>query len=217
MNFNIPLHYLLSSVSILVPFIIGARKFHYLNTDQIIFWIYICIGVVTEVLNFYFAYNAINNLWYLNYFFGIEFGFLMVIFVRWENGVSRQILIYLTLVGFLVFGTTQIFLSNNHSYNMVGKYIENFIVLIAAIHILYSLIVRTELNLSKNYKFWISLGIFIYFGGTSFIFVMGPIIFSRGLPGAWQIHSLFNISSNILCGIGLFWARPNTYSVGTSY
>jgi len=204
----------ISLYAIYVPLVIGLFCAQYYTRDLKIFVGFLAAGAITEVAGRFFAAHYGNNIWLLNIYFGVEYVLIALCVSYWHHPpwkmyIRRSIPVFILVYGLTLYGNGDI-----TTLNTMGKFLQSGLVMILAIITLSKLFLHPTEKIFSTYPFWITIGILLYFAGTSFVWLFGSIIFANNLFDHWSIHSILNISAYILYSIGLVWARWNPKSGG---
>lgn len=207
---------LISSCSILVPFIAGTLNRKTMSSKTIWFYYFIVLTVPFEILSLVTALYKINNLALINIFNLLEFCFLATILIRWMVDISIQKLILINGL-ILIWWAWNIYtfgISHISSYVTVA---ENICLLLLAGAFLVTFVKNIDLNPLTNSTFWIAISIFIYFTSTIVLFTFAKYIFT---PNNLQItkyyvcfHSIVNISCNIIFAYAFICKRKTLITI----
>lgn len=188
----------------------GLLTWRRLSTDLKVFWSLIGFGAITDIVSIYFGYHEINNLWLLNTYTILEYTLLMITFSFWVSEKWTAIYRMSIPVVIILFIVSNHLFKSGSGFNSIGQIAENILLVIAALIVLYNVIIPTEIPLYRNYKMWIVTGILFYFGFTSFIFLLWRFHLTGFFPELWFYHSLVNILSNVLFGVSFLWVQAKT-------
>lgn len=207
---NLPPLALLGSFSIFIPFIVAL--YFYKKFDKItkLFFTYLALSAFFEALMIIWVIRGEHNLWLSHIFTPIEYGFLAYMLSFWqENQAFKKFMrfsipiVILLIISLNLFGVEQ---TNTFDYISIPV----ISVLLAAFswHILHQMSIHDTGDLLKSHKFWITVGIFIYFSGGLFVFAMGILPQNEALYVIFQVNSVLLIIRNICFVIGLLYQNP---------
>lgn len=200
---------IISSLSILVPLLIGLIYFRRLENFQKWFWGFIILSALVEIVSSYFAQNDIPNLWIFKIFLILDFLFFVYLYAKkikypvWKKYVTAFVAAVLCI--------SELFLKNKFLY------IQNdslFFVSIFLFFILQSSFVIVavfddfEVDIRKNYIFWIAFARLFYYLIIVFIYVY-PSFIENGYKiklyndTNLAINTFANILMNLIYGISL--------------
>ena len=200
---------LVSSASSVLPVITGLyfyKRQHGILKILVVFFIFSCL---TELLLYYLSSRAINNLWFVNIFFLIEymvFSFVCAQFSGLKMIIRLSILFALLYTVAWVFTTFYIF--NIYRFNNLIRTVESILLIFFSGVALYQISMDVSVNLFKNPKFWFSAGILIYFSTNLIVFSIADMILDNRNPiigNAWAIHSFWNIVTCFIFATGFVW------------
>lgn len=198
----------LSVFSILLPLAAGALKFKLLNFEFKCFFLYVLLGIISEILCYYFRFHQGNLSQLLSVYFLIEAEFLIYFIII--NSLSKQH-ISLAIAFNLAFLTLWIYLINYYQTidesTSVFKSISALFISCFTGYGLFILTSNSEKHLFKNPLFWIEVGILVYFFGTLFVFYTLNWQDSKGdyiAKNTVYMHDYLNIIYN-LCQATAFW------------
>ena len=190
-----------------IPLLAGIIAWRTLGKDLRFFWSIFLLGVIAECIVYYTRSNGIHNVWLFNVFFPVEFCVFMYtlslwVAESWRKWFRGSILIFLVFYFLL-----QWWVYDPGQLNTAGKYIQSTLLLVGALGVLVHLLPQFRHPMSVDPRFWVLAGMLIYFGGTAFVFLAGQLYIDGKLPGVWIIHSVCNISANLMFGAGFIYAR----------
>lgn len=180
-----------------------------------VFAVYVCITGVFEAVLLYSTFLRINNLPLLHVLTFIELIFLSLTYYYAFSGVViRRAVIILCAGGLLFTVINVLFLESIWAYNSNSLSVESLLLVVFSVLYFYQMLQKPELTpIEKQAFFWINSGVLVYFAGNIFIFVFMRVIIEFNLDRSdyytTYIHSILNITCNLLFGIGL-WCKPQT-------
>lgn len=201
-----------SSLSTLVPVIIGVLKSRSLNLKLKLLLLYLTITAIKEILCVPLAVEGKMNLHIYNIF--LAFNSIPLFLVYYYSFISKNFkgisIIFITIAsGFSVFNI--IYLQGLYNFNTYSILLLNFFFSLLTLLYFYELLKgANEINLVKKPMFWISVALLIYSTGTFIIFSLYEIHdgFEKTISeGVWSINSFLYIFLNSLLSIA-FLCQP---------
>jgi hypothetical protein len=201
---------IISSASILIPFISGLFHLKYLDTPKKIFFGLICAEVLIEILLNHLANQGLNNLFICNVQILIEFLLIMLVFYHWLNPQKLKTLILASIIVYVIVWVYFTYKQGIRPFNMIGSAVE--CLLLSAVAAIYLTQLMKDISQSpfKIGGFWIAAGVFMYF--TSSTFILGMFNYwvyslNKHLVISYMIaHTAINITGNLLYAKGL-WCK----------
>ncbi len=204
--------YIIEDISALVgliPLALSIVWFKKLNYGFKVLTLYLAFSSSTELLVRIFNFSDQNIEIIYDIFTLTEF-LLVIIFlslsINFLSKVHTKIISYLlfAIVGILLmFSPISKIISNNYI-----SLIFNVIIIIYSMHLFYKLFIDERYtNLIDVPEFWINIGIFTYFAGTAFLFlVISSIIKLENNIGylIWIVNNIFAIFGNLFFVLGLW-------------
>lgn len=199
----------LSSLSILIPFILLLMKIKALNSQFNALLVYIISSIITEIVGLCFLNNDNINLPVYYLFTILETTLISYIFIK---EVKEKHYISFLIIGFIIFLISSTFgllwyKSFFHADNFLRPF-EFALILIYSLVFFYKTILNLNIkDLLNYYFFWFNSAFLIYFG-TSFIFflllpyVAKENIYFINILGIF--HLVMSIIYNTLLSIGIW-------------
>lgn len=146
--------------------------------------------MITELTVKIVARYNINNLWLFHVFAIIEYGFWATVFSFWQKGNQLQILLRASILIFIsIWLINLIFnIERFNDYNNVSRSIESNLLTADAVFTIYNSYLESNIVIYKNYIFWFSIGVLVYFSGNFMIFLLGK--FTINVLDVGIIHSV---------------------------
>lgn len=203
----------ISAASPLIAFIVGIIYFSTFSAYLKVLFIYICSACCLELTSFYLLYQGVEN----NLFLGpintiIEFSafFYMYCFVleiknrKWVYGV--------VLILFTLFAVIDAFyIEGWENLNALSRNTAGIILIVCSIVYFYKLMVRAKYaDILALPAFWINASVITYFSGGFFLILFSNHLIENDRVGYlifFIIHSVFNITFNLLIAVGFFKQR----------
>lgn len=188
---------MISFYSIWLPFLSGAIIFRKLENSIRIFFSMISLGVIFEVLGRLFNKN---NLILLNFWDSIEFTLLLLMFSKWTyfKKYSRYFLIAIAsnlivriILYYLGFESVEIIKS-------YASILSELIIILFGMYTIYRLSKESKILIYQESKFYLLVGILLFYSGTSFVSLISLIVSPEDILPFWYIHGAANIIANIL-------------------
>lgn len=195
----VPLSSIVSIFSGLLPLTVGLLFFRRLGKDLRLLIVLLALGFSLDVASIPFAIHRVSNIWLINIYFLVDYTLLTFVLSYWQDQplVRRALRMSVAPVA-LVWLASQIALGSLSHFNFLTRTLECILLSVAAIYTLWQIgLSQTDLPLSRDYRFWISLSVLIYFSGTIFLYAFGFLINTKLMGAAWVIHSGLNVTANL--------------------
>jgi hypothetical protein len=198
----------ISSLSILIPLLLGLFFLKGLNKPQKYLLLYICFSTIAEAISYYTATHGIKNQWLFKILLVTDLTFFSWLFWDIIKVSLFQCISIIIVVLIIIF--TQVFLQSN-----LDKYDSLFFVTLFFFFIIqsgYLIIVsfdNFEMNILDNFIFWVATARLFYFLIIVFIYVYPSMIedgYTNKIYGDANtlINSIANIILNILYSRALY-------------
>lgn len=204
----------ISVYSIILPAIAACFVYKKAASSLRPFLWYIFFSVISEINSRLLIYVFNNNMVNFHLYTNFEFVILSIFFTKYINQIMfKRIVMVLAVLfplGYLIY---------NFAFNLFFKFnplfltLETFVLAIYGLYYFYNRIINEapDNDLIKDPVFWIHNGMLLYFLGNTFFFMIYS--YSTNLQHAWQgelwyIHSILNISANLIYCYGLLLHKP---------
>ena len=173
---------------------------------------YACLSVLVEIVVYILLSNNMKDRvgWVYNFFALAEFYLLVRMFHNW--GLLKRKKQYFALIitlSYLLFACT-LFIRGYDKINYFAQIVNSFVLIFLSISAFNRMILNEKNNIFKNAKFWICIGMVIYY--TYFILVnTEKISFLHLKPSkyfdykVWQINAYANLLVNLLYAVAVVW------------
>ncbi|WP_436517705.1 hypothetical protein [Ekhidna sp. To15] len=207
--------YFLVYTSIFSPLIpitlIGINYKKFWNRTLLLFGAFTIMSFLTDLATITVVNG--NNYFFLNIYALLEFALIGLLFLRIIK--TRPTLNKLTFAGFYML-TLIIFLYNPYQFNDIGRAIEATYTISLSIIYFYSIYTNSEsLFIEKSPLFWLVVGLFVYFSGSLFSFLLSNEILKQEIimpDYSWAFHNMANIAKNVLFAVGFGLLKNDTSS-----
>ncbi len=193
--------YIVSSFVGFIPFIIGSLNFNKLDKNLKIIFYLVLIDCVFNLLMIYYGLMFNKNVWLGHFYTILEFFFIAFFFYAcFEREVFKRVVISLKIIFIIVVTFNKIFLETFDKIDNYTLTIGSILLLIMSSMFLVEYLTKNLIINLKDYKFILTVGFMIYFGGDLFIFAL-----SNDIIGIWIIHNIFNILLMIIYALVFLW------------
>jgi hypothetical protein len=200
---------LLSALSILIPCATSIYFFRSAGSDMRFFAVFIYVSLISSSAVAILAAYEINNLWLIHIFIPIEYGFLVLLFSFWQRGkLVRRILRWSIVVFFGIWIWSKlIHLERLDHFYYPTKSLSTIVLITVSIFTLITINVDELKLIYKDYRFWVILGVLVYFAGTAVVFSLSDLALIKSV---WTIHSILNITGNICFACAFLFLSPRS-------
>lgn len=188
----------LSTLSIVLPILLGALFFKHLTRPLIVLYLFILSCGVFEVWAIILNIQGINNMFLFHPYTLVEFLFVStIITLLLENRPIKYVILAITVVvGLYLFYS--IFVSDLSILDSKNRIVESLILILYCFTFIVLALTKLQIPyLELNSYFILISGFLLYFLGTVFVFWLGDHLDEENFMPAWTIHSLLNISLNL--------------------
>ncbi|MFT3937114.1 MAG: hypothetical protein QM726_26035 [Chitinophagaceae bacterium] len=204
------------SLSIIFAAIIGVIRFRKIDTSYHPFILYACLDLVVEIAVYVLLMKHKQNEVSLIYnIFGLaEFSLLVLLFHNWGLFKRKKSsFVAIISLSVLLFACT-LFIRGYSKINYFSEIVNSFALIFFSISAFNTMILSERKNIFKNPKFWICIGIIIYY--TCFILVYTEKLSFLNLHPSktfdykvWAINAYANLLVNLLYAVAVLWIPRN--------
>ncbi|MFN4812666.1 MAG: hypothetical protein ACOVPB_03275 [Bacteroidia bacterium] len=198
-----------SIYSVLIPIAFGIKGFTSSPFILKAFFVYLCYGGLVDITSDFIREP---------HFFLNSFTFFQVLFFTWFlYRVINERKLFTTFVGFMLFWCSlyvfcHLYLLNDWYFLKISSVFDTIAAIVISFIAAAALVilVKDDLELTKNPLFWFCLAIFGYTFCTYFIvsFITNPIYREK----LWWIHNVANISAYLLYAYGYWVSKQRNAS-----
>lgn len=200
------------SLSIVFAAVLGVIRFRKMDPAYHPFVYYACLSVLVEIIVYILLSNSMTYMVgsVYNLFALAEFYLLVLMFHNWGL-LKRKKDYFFIIIGlsYLLFAST-LFIRGYNKINYFAQIVNSFALIFFSISAFNKMILNERNNIFKNAKFWICIGMVIYY--TYFILVnTEKISFLHLKPSkyfdykVWQINAYANLLVNLLYAVAVIW------------
>jgi hypothetical protein len=208
---NLPIVAYGDFISNLIPLGIGLSRYRALPRPMRLFLVFIAINVSSEVVSYSLASHGVSNLWFIHLYDLVTTVLLFEILIllcrsRGAHTVFRLISAVYVAAWFVGKFTFEPFTaSDQFTFSGFGT-----VMVIASTYCLFQLVSLDDLDLRKEYRFWLLAGIFLDHIGNLILFsVLEHYIhldLGQGIT-IWEYHWWLNVIVNCFYAGGFCLAR----------
>jgi hypothetical protein len=207
---------LISSLSILIPLLIGLVFFKKLDQLQKWFWIFIVISACFDILASYTARHGIPNVWVFKIFLVIDLAFFMWFFSKITAFPAWKWVLAAVVSCLIMF--SQLYSGEHFNYNFKNSVFFVSVFLFFIIQSSFMTIVTFDdftRDIRKNYVFWIAFARLFYFLIIVFIYIY-PNFIADGYRNKFldrtntTINMLANVLLNMIYGVSFLCHNKKT-------
>lgn len=194
-----------STLSSLIPLFFVRKKLIDSGVKFII--ALVIVSFLSDAIMFLLMKNGIRNL-YLAHIYGLmEVILLSTYFVRvlHINHIIFKSVVSIYLVAYII---DSFLITGYDSFNGFLRLLESFLFMAFCLRFYFKLYSKENIFfLEKSMSFWIVTGVFTFFCGAFFSFLLGDIILSSS--SSWAFHNMANVLKNVIFAIGFFVGAKN--------
>ena len=200
------------SLSISFAAILGVIRFRKMDTAYHPFiyytWLSLMIEIAVFVLLSFEMDDSVGVL--LNISALTEFYLLASLFLNWGLFKRNKKFFYATIAFFFLLYFSTIFERGYNKRNHLGSIANSFGLIFFSISAFNTMILNERINIFKNAKFWICIGIVIFYT-CSILVSTGRVSFVKQhlsqdfIDSVWQIKAYSNLLVNLLYAVAVIW------------
>ncbi len=187
-----------STISILLPFIVGLLRKSYKQENTKLFFVFILVSLLTELVNLIFSIESINNLRVLNLFLLVNLFFMGYIYYEKYLNIMIMWVVAITLTGMII----SLFVFGISEINTINFYIAFIELILFSLIVLRKVSIDVETGIFDKAIFWIAFGSLLYCSTTLMTFTLSSyLIFGNStvLAGFYFIlNGVMNIITNCI-------------------
>lgn len=198
----------ISAGFILIPLIIGLKRYKYLERQNFIILSLLIVSLLTEIISLILImYFKKSNIVLYNSYILIETVLLYFYFKHIQSSSIRRISTVFLII-FILTSIYELAISKIQSMNAVSFTLQSIY------SIVFSLLAFQQMLREQKYNnilqapvFWINSAILLFFTGNLFLHLFSQYLQEHALNAffeLWAFHSFFNIVFYTLISIG-FW------------
>lgn len=140
----------------------------------------------------------------------LEFFFFATLIFQQLKLRRQKTLIVVLSACFFIFHIIYFFYPHRRKFDSIPIGIETILIFVFIFFFLYEQLKDVkDLPIYSNYFFWISIGLFIYLGGSFFIYIMATTISHQELIKYWDFTYVVEIIKNLLFAAAVFVCSKN--------
>ncbi len=194
-------YYIFSSLITFVPFVIGLIKFRKLGGPLRLIFYLVAVGCLFNALMIYYGVVYRKNVWLEHIYTIMEFFLIATFYYRsFEQNVMKKIVTILMIIFTIVVVINKIYLED---FNKIDNYtltINSILLLVVSSMFLVDYLSNSLIVELRNYRFIITVGFMIYFGGNLFIFAL-----SNDIQGIWIVHNFISLMLTVVYTLVFIW------------
>lgn len=195
--------YIAFSLIVFIPFVVGLIKYNRLDKNLRIIFYLVATGFIFNLLMIYFGIVYRDNVWLGHIYTIFEFFFIIYFFYKlFERDLFKKIILILMFVFVIISALNKVYLE---SFDKIDNYtltISAILLLIASSMFLVDYLSKNLIVNIRDYKFLITVGFMVYFGGNLFIFAL-----SNEVSNIWIAHNLIHLFLTILFTLVFLWQK----------
>lgn len=200
------------SLSIVFAVLIGIVRFRKVDQSYYPFLYRIFIVLVVEILARIMLTNGAPGKFsaVLNIFSIIDFCLFTWLFHNWQLfNRNRSIFLAILGAGIVAWGLITFVVNNIYTPNFYWRILYSFVLIAFSVNTFNKAVVTDRGNIFRNPKFWICLGVIIFFTFFILVCVVNLSLFrqiSKSFRGNLQeINVYSNILANLLYAFAIIW------------
>lgn len=202
-----PFHILFSTFSAAFPFLAGLFVLKRLSKELRFLMLFFAGNVMFELVFAYLAINSVRNLWLFHIYTVFEYGFLIYFFSFLQKNELVRSFFRISIPIFILFWlNVKLLWEDWFFFNTVTRPLNALILILVSTITLHQFNKENINHLFREPRFWMIVGVLVYFSGNILLFSMTNIVL-EGRPDIWLIHSILNIIANLCFTRGFLCTR----------
>lgn len=201
------------SLSIGFAVIIGIVRFRRIDPSYYPFIYNIIVVLVVEVLNRILTVTGHPNAFILvlNIFSYIDFFLFLWLFHNWGLfNRKKSTFISIAVVFFIIWLLNNILVSGFIRHNLFFFIVYSFALIFFSVNTFNKAVVHERSSIFRNPKFWVCLGIIIFYSFFIVVVTTGLSLFMHNVSkefrrGLWSISVYSNLLVNLLYAVAVIW------------
>lgn len=201
------------SLSIGFAVIIGIVRFRRIDPSYYPFIYNIIVALVVEVLNRILTVTGHPNAFILvlNIFSYIDFFLFLWLFHNWGLfNRKRSTFISIAVIFFIIWLLNNILLTGFIKHNLYFFILYAFALIFFSVNTFNKAVVHERSSIFRNPKFWVCLGIIIFYSFFIVVVTTGLSLFMHNVSkefrrGLWSISVYSNLLVNLLYAVAVIW------------
>ncbi len=172
----------LSKLFVLFPIAISINKYSSLNKDFKLFFWFLLLYAVFNVISWYTSSNGIHNLPIYHAITLVEFASYSLMYYQTARQDNYRKTILLLILLFTIFCVLNaLFFENIHTdYNSNTRAVGSLILLVYSVSYFYRMLKELSIEtVEQEDMFWFNTAILIYFSGTFFLSLFLKVFFNE--------------------------------------
>lgn len=195
------LFYIISSLPIFIPFIIGLVKYRKLDKNLKVIFYLVTVGSIINGMMIYYGLIYKSNVWLSHIYTVVEFYLIVLFFyLLFEKTVFKRIMIFLMIVFTIAVIINKIYLESFHKIDNYTLTISAILLLVSSSMYLVEFLSNNLIVNFRDYRFIITVSLMIYFGGNLFIFAL-----SNDVSGIWIMHNIISTLLYLVYALIFIW------------
>jgi hypothetical protein len=193
--------------------IIGVIRYTTIDKSYYPFFYLAAISLVIEIANFAFEQKGMNDAIsaMLNIFDYVEFFFLTWLFHLWGLfNYKKNTFIFIIIISLVCWAILTFYVDSITGYNFYFPVVYTMTLLFFAVAAFNKFVIPDRKSMFKNPKFWILMGVIIFFAFYLLTLSTGFSIFGKKSSSSFRralqdIVSYSNLVVNLMFAIGALW------------
>lgn len=196
-------YYIATSLVVFIPSFLGILIWEKLTKPLKLIFFLILTSCIFNLIMIYFGLKYRNNVWIGHIYTIIEFFLISSFFyLIFKSRLLKKIVLLLMIIFAPVVVLNKIFLESFHAIDNYSLTLSSIILLAISSMYFVEYITNNMIVNFKDYRFLLSIGFMIYFGGNLFIFAL-----SNEVKGIWLVHNIIYIILILIISIVFLWQR----------
>jgi drug/metabolite transporter superfamily protein YnfA len=198
--------FIISFLFTLIPIIPAFYNFKFNKPLKIFSW-FIWVSAIFDTAFVITTKSRIHNLPLVHLYLAVNLIFIGLVYFNTLSSKYNKIIIYFAGAILLFVIVNALFIEGINNFPSRSFAACGILFIICSLLYFYQMINNQEaIYIEKQAMFWINSGIFIYFSGNIFLFMLQNIMTTNTNYALYYnvIHTIINVVANVLYSIGLF-------------
>ena len=195
-----------SIFSPVIPIMAATLRRKALDRTSLLILYLVLLSFTIDLVMMWVAMQKKTNI-PLAHFYGLLEGALLIGFFGLLTG--RKKLTQMLLPGYVIlYVANSAFVESIYVFNAWSRSAEALLMMVLSVFAFHQFYTKEEdIFIEKSPQFWFVIGIFAYFSGALFSFLLSTDMLTQSpdvFYGSWVLHNLCNILKNVVFALGLW-------------
>ncbi|TLY27513.1 MAG: hypothetical protein E6K56_11375 [Ignavibacteria bacterium] len=183
-----------------LPTAAGVYWWRRLVAERLVFFSFVTIALITELVTLWMALRGIQNLWLLQLYNLLELGLMLGVFAAWQKRKAVRSAYWIGGSLFAFFWVAAKW-TGVETFGQPALYTHTvsstILVVVATLTLLDLIRSEKEIEIFRDMRFWVASGVLLYFAGNIMLFLLSGRIAILGIGDAMTVYSIHWIIDSV--------------------